>query len=113
MEQLHANKNNSEKKGSHLMSAICSNIVEAEIIVPERASADSLAENSELNNTKQIHIPFFIFLVIGILLQLTGNTFCVQVGTLVCFSVCGLICISVLISAVFSRSKLDSPAGTP
>lgn len=113
MEQLHANKNNSEKKGSYLIPAIYSNIVEAEIVVPERANADNLAENSEVNNTKQIHIPFFIFLVIGILLQLTGNAFCVQVGTLVCVSACGLICISVLISAAFSRRKLDSPERTP
>jgi len=85
-------------------------------IRPEKANADSsidnLIDNLEGHNTQKGHIPVLIFLAIGMVLQLTGVAFFVLAGTLICVSVCGLICLWVCASAVFSHNDEDSVSGT-
>lgn len=113
MKQRYIKKKRTEKKGNHATMPINIKMTEAGIIKPEEANVDNLIGNLEEHNTQKGYIPFLIFLVIGMILQLTSNTFCVLAGTLVCVSVCGLICIWVCVSAVFSHSESDSLSGTP
>lgn len=55
------------------------------------------------------YIPILIMLATGMILQLSGNSFCVSAGLLVCVSICALICISVFISAILHNEKSISP----
>ena len=55
------------------------------------------------------YIPILIMLPTGMILQLSGNPFCVSAGLLVCVSICALICISVFISAILHNEKSISP----
>lgn len=100
------------EKGNHATIPIDIRLVEASTIKPKEATVDNLMGNLDEQNTQKGHIPFLILLVIGMILQITGSTFCVLAGTLVCVSVCGLICVWVCFSAVFSRKESNSLSGT-
>ena len=58
------------------------------------------------NATKKMgYIPILIMLTTGMILQLSGNSFCVSAGPFVYVSICALICISVFISAVLYNEQ--------
>ena len=67
------------------------------------------AAKQENATEKMGYIPILIILTTGMILQLSGNSFCVSAGLLVCVSICALICISVFISAILYNEKSISP----
>lgn len=113
MEQRCIKKKWTQKKSNRATLPIETKMIEVDAIKPEDANGHNLMGNLEEHNTEKRHIPFFIFLVIGMILQMTGNTFCVLAGTLVCVSACWLICIWVCISALFSHNEPKSLSETP
>ena len=80
-------------------------MIEIDAAKLDEMNVHNLMDNMEEYNTREGHILFFVFLVIGMTLQLTGNTLCVMAGNLFCVLICGLICIWVCISAVFSHNE--------
>jgi nitrate/nitrite transporter NarK len=96
------------EKGSYTTMPIDIRLVEASTIKPEEANIGDLMGNLDEHNAQKGYIHFLLPLVIGMILQVTGSTFCVLAGTLVCVSVCGLICFWVCYSAVFSRKESNS-----
>ncbi len=120
MGQRHTIKNRVENKETHKAILVDQRITEAAIIKPEAANADYLTQNLAVNITQRKskterigYMPILIFLCIGMILQLSGNSFCFSAGILICVSVCGLICISVFVSAIFSDRNSDSLSGLP
>ena len=113
MEYQNIKKNRSEKKDNHATLSLETIMIEVEATKLDEANVHNLMSNLEEHNTKEGHILFFVFLVIGMTLQLTGNTLCVLTGTLLCVSACGLICVWVCISAVFSHKESRSLSVTP
>jgi hypothetical protein len=113
MEHRNIKKNWTEKKGNRAILPIETRMIEVDASEPDEANMHNLMGNLEEHNTQKGHIPFLVFLVIGMILQLTGNTFCVMAGTLICVSACGLICIWVCISAVLSHNESRSLSETP
>jgi hypothetical protein len=99
-----------EKKGNPATTAIETRTVEAGTIKPEAATLGDFMGTSEEYNSQKGYtaFAFLIFLVIGMLLQLTGNAYCILSGTLVCVSVFGSVCIWICVSAVFSENESDS-----
>ena len=69
--------------------------------------------NLEEHNTEKGHILFLIFLAIGMILQLTGNNYCILTGTVVCVSTCGFICSWIFFSAVRLHNEPNSFSRTP
>jgi hypothetical protein len=67
------------------------------------------ATQQENVTEKMGYIPILIMLTTGMILQLSGNSFCVSAGLVVCVSICSLICISVFISAILYNEKSISP----
>ena len=112
MKQLCDKKIKAETKSNNAIIPIDPKIVKAEIIKTEEINVDESIKNIEAHTTEQRYIPFLIFLLIGMIFQLTGNATCVLAGTLICVSVCSLTCISVCVSAVFSKYKSNSSPGT-
>jgi hypothetical protein len=112
MSQQCITKNHTEKAYSTTMP-IDKRLVESSTIKPEETNVDNLMGNLDEHNDQKGYIHFLLPLVIGMILQVTGNTFCVLAGTLVCVSVCGLICLWVCFSAVFLRKESNSLSRTP
>lgn len=113
MEQRCIKKKWTQKKANRATLPIETKMIEVDAIKPEDANVHNSMGNLEERNTQERYTPFFIFLIIGMILQITGNTFCVLVGTLVCVSACWFICIWVCISAVFSHKEPKSLSETP
>lgn len=67
------------------------------------------ATTQENATEKMGYIPILIMLSTGMILQLSGNSFCISAGLLICVSICALICISVFISAILYNEKSISP----
>ena len=105
MEHQNIKKNWAEKKGNHTTLALETMMIEVDAAKLDEMNAHNLTGNMEEHNTREGHILFFVFLVIGMTLQLTGNTLCVMAGNLFCVLICGLICIWVCISALFSHNE--------
>ena len=113
MEHRNIKKNWTEKKGNRATLPIETRLIEVNATKPDETNLHNLMGNLKEHNTQEGHIPFLVSLVIGMTLQLTGNTLCVLAGTLLCVLTCGLICIWVCISAVFSHNESRSLSGTP
>lgn len=112
MGQRYLKRNYTENKSSQTTTAIDIKIVDACAIKSVKSNVSNLKGNLENHDTQKGHILFLISLFIGMILQLSGNTFFVLTGTLVCVSVCGSVCIWVCFSAVFARNESDSPSET-
>jgi hypothetical protein len=113
MEQRNIKKKWTEKKGNRATLLIETRMIEVDAIKPDKANVHNLMGNWKEHISQEGHIPFLVFLVIGMILQLTGNAFCVMAGTLLCVSACGLICIWVCTSTVFSHNESISLSETP
>jgi len=113
MERRDIEKNWTEKKGNRAKLSLETRMIEVDASKLDEAKVHNLMGNMEEQNTREGHILFFVFLVVGMTLQLTGNTLCVLAGNLLCVLTCGLICIWVCISAVFSHLESRSLSGNP
>ena len=113
MEHRNIKKNRSEKKGNPATLSLESIMIEVDATELREANVHNLMDNMEEHNTRGGPIHFLLALVLGMIFQLTGNTFCIMAGTLLCVSACGLICIWVCISAAFSRNESRSLSGNP
>ncbi|TRO46447.1 hypothetical protein E2P60_05325 [Candidatus Bathyarchaeota archaeon] len=113
MERRNIKKNWVEQKGNRATLSLETRIIKVDAVKLGEANVHNLVDNLEEHNTREGHILFFVFLVVGMTLQLTGNTLCVLAGNLLCVSTCGLICIWVCISAVFSHNESKSLSGNP
>jgi hypothetical protein len=68
----------------------------------------SQATQQNKGTEKMGYIPILIMLTTGMILQLSGNSFCISAGILICVSLCTLICISGFLSAIFSNEEAFS-----
>ncbi len=113
MEHQDIKKNWAEQKGNRAKLSLETRIIKVDAAKLGETNVHNLMDNLEEHNTREGHILFFVFLVIGMTLQLTGNTLCVLAGNILCISACGLICIWVCISAIFSHDESKSLSGNP
>jgi hypothetical protein len=112
MEQRYIKKDCIEKKGNHATIPIDKRMIKAGTIKPKEENVDNSMGDLKEQNTEKGPILFLISLVIGMILQLMSNNYCVLTGTVVCVSACGFVCSWVFFSAVLSHNESNSFSGT-
>ena len=100
------------KKTNRATTPIYIRTTETVTIKPAETNMDNSTSNLDGDNNQKGHILFLIFLAIGMILQLTGNNYCVLTGTVVCVSACGFICSWVFFSAVLVYNDSKSLSAT-